>query len=158
VKIQIQNRARTTRRSSTSPCSRLVHVTAESLGEECPDIQGTVVTGSQQVSLPRTLRSKQKLSVWFEVVFSSSCVHDPAKTSARDPGHDDYQYVVTVDHTALDGGADIHPEDDVCPRSVTPPFVTDHYPDGSIKDRGCGRQKPDGTLGDPVTTDVWIRP
>jgi hypothetical protein len=37
------------------------------------------------------------------VAFSTSCIHDPAKTTGRDPGHDDYQYVVTVDHAALDG-------------------------------------------------------
>ena len=142
-----------------SPSSEIepgFHVTADSLGD-CPDVQGTVLAGTPQARLPATLRPKQKLSVWFEVAFSTECVNDPAKSSARDPGHEDYQLLVTVDHAALDGQPDTHPADDVCPRSVTAPFVVDPHPDGSIKDKGCGKLKGDKTFGDPIKTDVWVR-
>jgi len=158
VKVQIQNRSPHDETIvDASRLASLVHLTAESLGEECPDIQGTLVTGLAQAPLPRTLHAKQKLSILFDVALSSACVHDPAKSSARDPGHEDYRFVATVDHAALEGEADTHPEDDVCPRVVAPPFVVDPYPDGSIKDKGCGKQKRDGTLGDPITTDLWVR-
>lgn len=158
VKVQIQNRSPHDETIVDAwRLANLVHLTAESLGEECPDIQGTMVYGPPQVPLPRTLHAKQKLSVLFDVVLSSACVHDPAKSSARDPGHEDYRFVATVDHAALEGEADTHPEDDVCPRGVAPPFAVDPYPDGSIKDKGCGKQKRDGTLGDPITTDLWVR-
>lgn len=49
------------------------------------------------------------------------------------------------------------PDDDTCPRSVIPPFALDPYPDGKIKDKGCGAPKPDKTLGDPVLTDVVVK-
>src|SRR5262249_36773581 len=111
--------------------------------------------GNPQATLPLTLQPKERLTVWFQVTFTSACLNDPAKSTPADPGHDDYQYLATVNHEALDGQADTHTIDDVCPRSVAPPFLLDPYPDGTIKDKGCGRQKADGTFGDPVLTDLF---
>jgi hypothetical protein len=62
-----------------------------------------------------------------------------------------------VHHDFLDGTGDTHTDDDMCPRSVTPPFEIDPNPNGTIKDRGCGARKPDKTLGNPVVTDVVRR-
>jgi hypothetical protein len=59
-----------------------------------------------------------------------------------------------VDHSALDGQADTDPIDDVCPRSVTPPFRPDPNPDGKLKDKGCGVKKSDGTFGADVLIDI----
>jgi uncharacterized repeat protein (TIGR01451 family) len=156
IKVQIQNRSPHDETiADEAMLGSLVHVTADSLGA-CPDLQGTVLTGTPQASLPGTLHPEQKVNLWFEVTFSTECVNDPAKSSGSNPGHEDYQFLVTADHAALDGQADSHAVDDVCPRSVTPPFQLDPYPDGSIKDKGCGKQKGDKTFGDPIKTDVWV--
>jgi hypothetical protein len=76
------------------------------------------------------------------------------KTTKRNPGHEDYRLIATVDHSALDGQADTDPVDDVCPHSVTPPFRPDPNPDGKLKDKGCGAKKSDKTFGADVLIDV----
>ena len=50
---------------------------------------------------------------------------------------------------------DIDPIDDVCPRSVTPPFRPDPNPDGRLKDTGCGAKKDDKTFGADLLTDIF---
>ena len=55
------------------------------------------------------------------------------------------------------GPSDVHPDDDACPRQVTPPGVVDTYPDGKIVDKGCGTKKADKTFGDPVLVDVVVK-
>ena len=50
-----------------------------------------------------------------------------------------------------------HPQDDFGPRSAKPPFEIDPNPDGTIKDRGVGKQKPDHTFGADITTDVVVK-
>jgi len=112
-------------------------------------------SGKLQKALPITLRPKQKLGVVFDVTFD--CANDPARDTRTDPGHADYRLTARVNHTAL-GSADAHPDDDVCPRLVTPPGVIDPFPDGRILDKGCGARRPDGTFGDPVLIDVVIGP
>ena len=96
--------------------------------------------------VPFTLRPGNKLDVHFDVMFD--CANDPQR------GAGDYRYVATVHREVLDGRADVHPADDACPRSVAPPYVVDPYPNGKIRDKGCGRPKPDGTKGAPVMTDI----
>jgi len=156
VRVQIQNRSPHDERiADAAMLASLVRLTARSLGA-CPEVQG-VLSGRAQTRLPRTLHPTQRLAVWFDVDLSTSCLADPAKSTSADPGHDDYEYLAQVDHATLDGQSDDHPADDVCPRTVAPPFVVDRYPDGSILDRGCGRAREDRTFGDPVTTDVWVR-
>jgi hypothetical protein len=105
---------------------------------------------------PVVLMSKAMLAVRFDVTFD--CANDPAKTSTKSPGHDDLRFLATVTRSALDGRPDTHPADDVCPRSVTPPYVVDPNPDDKIRDKGCGDKAPDRTFGLDETTDVVVKP
>ena len=84
-------------------------------------------------------------------------MNDPKKSTDANPGHDDFGFTATVNHAALDGEADTHTVDDVCPRSVPASGTRDPYPDGGILDKGCGRQKANGTFGLPVTVDLYLR-
>jgi len=155
VRVEIQNRSPTPETIEDSAMlEKLVTLTAGSLGS-CPNAPTVLHDGPPQEPLPRTLAPKEKLTVVFDVTFD--CANDPLRTTAADPGHDDYSYTATVSHAAIDGEPDTHPVDDVCPRSVTPPFVVDPNPDGTIQDRGCGKLKPDRTFGAPVTTDVIVK-
>ena len=98
VKVQIQNRSG---HSETIPdqtvLRKLVSLSLTSLGA-CPAPTPVLVPPK---TLPLTLKPKHKLYVAFEVTFDSSCANDPAKSTARDPGHDDYTYTARVDHEAL---------------------------------------------------------
>jgi hypothetical protein len=84
------------------------------------------------------------------------CANDPSKG----PGHEDYRYVATVHHEAIDGNADTNPADDVCPRG--PPIAAAYniYPGGGgvVADKGCGGKTASGTLGADVLTDVVVKP
>ena len=154
VKVQIENRsAHEETITDMTMLGNLVSLTVESLGA-CEDPEPVLHTGKLQKELPFTLKPKQDLNVVFAVTFT--CANDPLKSTKFDPGHEDYRYVATVDHTALNGQADDHPEDDFCPRNVSPPFEVDpHHP--KIKDRGCGERKPDETFGADVFMDVVVR-
>lgn len=77
------------------------------------------------------------------------CANDPASGA----GHADDRVSAHVSRAAL-GDPDSHPDDDSCPRSVTPPYVVDPYPDGKIHDKGCGAKKPDKTRGGDVLIEV----
>lgn len=147
VKVQIQNRGSD---AVTVPdlatLGAVVRLRVDSLGG-CPAPPATLMAGRPQKTLPRTLRRKGKLIVAFSVPIL--CGND----SATGDGREDYRLVATVDHAAL-GGQDVHTIDDVCPRMVTAPGVVDPFPDGSIRDRGCGMKRPDRTYGDPLLIDV----
>lgn len=101
--------------------------------------------GKPQKPLPLVLPSKAKLVVAFDVTVD--CALDTAKGKT----HEDFSLSVTVQQSAL-GGSDAHPLDDVCPRTVTPP-VTDPFPNGKLKEKGCG-PKQDGVPGGPLLIDV----
>lgn len=151
VKVQIQNRSPHPETfQDLARLSNAVSLTVESLGNTCP-VPAPVL---QQRALPLTLKPKKTLGVVFEVTFD--CANDRAKSTPTNPGHEDYRYTATVNHAALDGEADSHPADNTCPRDGTPPFV-DPNPDGKIKDKGCGGQKADKTLGADVLTDVVVK-
>jgi hypothetical protein len=148
VMVQIQNRST---HDETIPdlatLSNLVTVAVESLGTNCPAPEARLIPGPPNV-VPRTIKPKGKLNVFFEVTFD--CANDPLKGI----GHEDFKYTATVHHDALPGGAaDVHHADDTCPRPPLPGGV-DTFPDGKIKDKGCGGKNPDGTLGADVKTDV----
>jgi len=132
----------------------LVSLKVESLGP-CASPVPTLVQGAPQVKLPFALKPKRMFNVVFDVEFG--CSNDPARSSSRSPGHGDYRYRAIVDHAALNGESDDDPSDDVCPRTVAPPFRVDPNPDGKIRDRGCGSRKADGTLGGDVVIDVIDR-
>ena len=110
--------------------------------------------GRPQRPLPVTLKPKQKFTVIFDVTYT--CATDPLKTTRTDPGHDDYSYTATVHAGAINGEADADPLDDNCPHNALPGGV-DQFPDGKVKDTGCGGRNPDHTLGAPVTTDVIVK-
>ena len=78
--------------------------------------------------------------------------------SGSDPDNDplNYSYSATVHHDVLDGSADIHDEDDVCPRDALPGGIDSLPPPKGITDKGCGAKKPDRTLGAPVVTNVVL--
>jgi len=101
---------------------------------------------------PISLKPKKKLTLVFDVTFS--CAGDPLKSSSKDPGHEDYTFTATVDHSAIDGEDDTDPGDDQCPHSVAPPFQVDAR---GFKDKGCGNKKPDRTLGADILTDVVVK-
>lgn len=157
VKVQIQNQAP---HNETIPdlaaLGALVSLTLESVNGACPAPVATLI--GTKPPLPLTLKPKRKVNVVFDVEFS--CVNDGAKSSKKAPGHEDYRYIATVDHAAFDtatggtGEADSDTIDDVCPRTIAPPFRLDPNPNGKLKDRGCGAKKPDKTFGADVLTDV----
>lgn len=128
---------------------RLVELQVASLGP-CPAPEPSLVVPKK---LPVTLKSKQRLTLGYTLSFD--CANDPAKKTRNDGGHEDFALDGRVDHTAL-GVADDHPVDDVCPRSVAPPYELEPYPDGKIKERDCGETKPDKTLGAPAVVDVVV--
>ena len=90
----------------------------------------------------------------YNVAFD--CANDPAKSTPKDPTHYDYRLSAAVNTAALDGNTDGHTRDDSCPRSVTAPYEIDPYPDGAIRDKGCGARKADGTYGGDILTDMVV--
>ncbi|MBI2876397.1 MAG: SBBP repeat-containing protein [Candidatus Tectomicrobia bacterium] len=152
IKVQVQNRSPHPETiQDTTMLDNLVSLSVESLWT-CPAPTPALRSGSPQKALPLTLKPKQTLEVIFDLTLD--CANDRAPSTPSDPGHEDYRYSATVNRVVLDGEADSHPADDLCPRSVTPPFEVDPNPDGRIKDKGCGGPKADGTLGAEVLTDV----
>jgi uncharacterized repeat protein (TIGR01451 family) len=82
-------------------------------------------------TFPITLAPGKSLKLAYTVNFT--CATDPLATS-KTANHDDYQYLVTVQHQALDGLADSRPADDTCPHNA---LGADPY-NTKIKDKGCG--------------------
>lgn len=97
----------------------------------------------------KTLGREAKLTINFRVTYSCLAAK-PKKLSDSTPG--DYRHVATVFHSEL-GAPDDHPADDTCPRDALPSGI-DPFPDGTIRDKGCGAREPDATFGNPVLTDV----
>jgi len=156
VTVKIQNRGPATETiADATALAGLVHLTASSLGTTCTAPIPVLVPPAAK-KFPITLRSKAMLGVRFDVTFD--CAHDPAKTTSKSPGHDDFRFTATVTRSALDGLPDTHAADDVCPRSVAAPYVVDPNPDGKLRDKGCGDKKADGTFGLDETTDVVVKP
>ncbi len=155
VKVTIQNRGPypETIQDETMLAS-LITLTTTSLGL-CPNPVPVVTSTTPRKEFPITLASKEFLMVNYAVTFD--CVNDPLRSTAENPNHYDYRFTATVNHVVLDGKPDNHPVDDACPRTVTPPYAVDPYPDGTIKDKGCGASKSDGTFGGEVLTDIVSR-
>lgn len=147
AKIGLQNRgAAPLVITDHAALGELVTLTAESLGS-CGDATVTLHEGKPQKPFPIVVGSKKKLNVVFDVLFE--CVHD----RLAGKGHEDYSLAARVDQAAI-GGADAHAVDDVCPRRAADPLV-DPFPDGKIKDKGCGGKDKQG-LGAPVLVDVVL--
>jgi hypothetical protein len=155
VKVKIQNRGPYPETIQDAPMlTNLISLTITSLGS-CQAPVPVLHAGKPQHRFPITLKSKKILTVYYDVTFD--CANDPAKSTTGDPNHYDYRYSAVVTHSAIDGIADSHTVDDACPRSVTPPYVVEPYPDQTIKDKGCGAKKPDRTFGGDILTDVVVK-
>ena len=102
-----------------------------------------VVVHPEPPNNPKTLKAKQKLTVTFDVTYN--CANDPAKGV----GHEDFRYLATVHHDAIDGKADTHTADDNCPRAALPGGV-DNTAGLNVKDTGCNG-------GVDAKTDVFIK-
>lgn len=152
IKVTVQNRSPSVEViADLATLENLLSLTVESL-EACPDI--IPVLQPPRKGFPIVLEPKKKLTISFEVTVD--CANDPAKSSKKDPDHEDYRCVAVVDRTALDGETDTHPADDVCPRDALPSLF-DPNPDGTIRDSGCGNKRADGTLGADVLLDVRVQ-
>ena len=68
-----------------------------------------------KTTFPITLASGKSLKLAYTVNFT--CATDPLATS-KTANHDDYSYLVTVHHDAIDGLADSRPADDTCPHNA----------------------------------------
>ena len=136
LKVVIQNQGSVETIDDLATLQTLVEVEVESLGAcDPPEVQLTLAADT----FPRTLKTKKKLTIPYEVRFT--CANDLEKSTKNDPDHEDYRYVVTIDRSVLDGEGDQDPVDDICPRTVAPPFRLDPNPNGKLKDKGCGTKK-----------------
>jgi hypothetical protein len=99
----------------------------------------------------KILPTKRKMTINYLVTFQCT---NALPSNTADPTRGDYSYTATVHHDELDGSADIHSEDDACPRDALPGNIDPLPPPSGISDKGCGAKKPDGTLGNPVVTNV----
>lgn len=148
IKVSLQNRGPLL---ETIPdmemLKRFVHLNIESLGS-CPVPQVALKT----VTMPLLIKPKQNLIVDFIVPFD--CANDLDVNTAKNTGHEDYRYTVSLNYSLLDGETDGHPSDDICPRTVLPPYIIDTYSGGKFKDYGCGSIKADRTFGGLVVTDL----
>jgi hypothetical protein len=118
----------------------LISVQGVSLGACAPPVLEIV----PPKAFPVRLAPKKKLTVRYSTIFG--CPNDPL-ASTKTESHADFQFHVTLNHSALDGQADAQPETDTCPRP----------PDPLTGDKGCGAKNPDKTLGAPVVTDVVVK-
>ncbi len=151
VRVVVQNRSDHTETITPGILSNLVTLSVISVSNACVNTPVFHV-GPPQKTVTVTLKPKQKLNVVFLVTYASNCVSDQLKGL----GHEDFRYLAHVHHEMIDGEPDNHAVDDDCPHDRLP-GDQDPFPDGQIKDIGCGGKKPDGTLGAAVLTDVVVK-
>jgi beta-propeller repeat-containing protein len=163
VSVQIQNRSSHTETIHQSDLgdgvtTGLVRLTVDPVdtdGESCAPATVSLDTVKNAKLFAKnpaySLASKKTLTVNYLVSYNCSTAKPLDKT---DPAPGDYRHGAAVYHDVLGIGNDVDTVDDVCPRSVTPPFIVDPNPDGTIKDPGCGAVKPDKTFGADVVTNI----
>jgi len=151
IVVSIQNRG-PARETIPDPgaLGSLVSLALESLGG-CP---APAVVLDPPRKFPIVLGPRKKLGVSFHTTFG--CANDPSKATKTNPGHEDFRVIGTVDRAVL-GGPDTHPADDTCPRTVTPPWEVDPNPDGTIKDKGCGKKLGKGLFGGEILVDIVVK-
>jgi hypothetical protein len=150
IKVMIQNRgAHDEVIPSFEVMSNLITVQLTNLVDNCAVPQVRLITRPPNY-VPRILKSKQVMNIFFEVTFNPECVPDPLKRAS----HEDFSCIAWLNHAALDGNADTHPECDVCPRIA----VAEPNPGGKIKDKGCGASIGHGGFGNPVLIDLFLKP
>jgi len=127
-------------------------------GENCDPFPVVTLDAGKNAALfgtggSKVLAPKQTAKIAYLVTLQ--CTSALAANNS-DTTRGDYSFSATVHHDVLDGSADIHDEDDVCPRDTLPGGVDSLPPPKGIKDKGCGAKNPDGSLGAPVVTDVVL--
>jgi hypothetical protein len=127
-------------------------------GENCDPFPVVTLDAGKNAALfdsagSKLLAAKQTAKIAYLVTLQCTSAL-PANKSDTTRG--DYSYSARVYHDVLDGSADIHDEDDVCPRDALPGGFDSLPPPKGIADKGCGAKKPDRTLGAPVVTDVVL--
>ncbi|MGA2222569.1 MAG: BACON domain-containing carbohydrate-binding protein [Verrucomicrobiia bacterium] len=151
VTVQIQNRGPASEViSNATVLGNAVTLSVESVTNTCSGLTPTLVPPTK---FPITLKSKAKLTVAFQVTFSTNCVPDSLASTKTAP-HNDYRYIATVYTEPIDGTADSFTADDTCPHG---PLGSVPYGTGTTVDKGCGGKNPDGTLGADVLTDVIVK-
>lgn len=153
--VTIQNRALHAEEiRNAGMLSNLVTVTLSPISTNSCATPVPQLVVSPKTTFPITLASGKSLKLAYTVNFT--CATDPLATK-QTVHHDDYRYLVTVQHAALDGLADSRLADDVCPHNA---LGTDPY-NSKIKDKGCGlkvKGAPTGTFTNVVTDIVDTRP
>ena len=150
IKVKIQNRGQSDELiPDLATLDAVVTLAVQSLGV-CPDIVPVLVSPK----FPLRIKSRKAVTVQYDITID--CANDPAKNSKNDLGHEDFNCLATVDRSPLGDDADLHPDDDMCPRDALPEEF-DQFPDGRIKNQGCGEKKPDGSLGADVVIDVRMK-
>lgn len=151
LKVVVQNRSMVTETiNDVESLQKFIDLNVESLGScAAPTVQ--LLSNKYQGRMPISIKPKKTFSVEYSAVFN--CANDKLANTRGNLDHSDYRYTATIDRRALDGHADVHQEDDVCPRQVAAPYL-DQYPDYNIKDAGCGGKLPNKTFGADVITDV----
>jgi hypothetical protein len=99
---------------------------------------------------PKVLAPTESITVNFQVTYNCAV----RKNLRRDRSPGDYNHTATVHHEALDGDADDHTADDICPRLPLPGKFDPNPPGIGSKDPGCGAKKTKTTFGNPVVTNV----
>ena len=118
--VQIQNQGLFTEViPNADTLAALLELTVEPL-HTCPDTLSVALASSNR--FPIVLRSKQRRTINYTVLFASDCTPAPERSSTRNPGQEDYRYIATIDRSGLDGNVDVDPIDDTCPRDVIAPF------------------------------------
>jgi hypothetical protein len=129
VVVRIQNLSNHSETiSNLTVLANLVSVTLSNVQDSgCTPPTADLIQGPPNV-VPRTLKPNRKLNVFFTVTYDpEGCVPDPAKSTHKDPGHEDFSYTAHVDHSALDGNPDTNPSNDTLESSVlTDLFVKPH--------------------------------
>jgi hypothetical protein len=98
---------------------------------------------------PKVMIPKAKLTVNFLVTYHCSTALSSATSAAGD-----YSHTATVHHDVLDGNADTHAADDVCPHARLPGGHDPNPPSKGTTDNGCGARISKTAFGNPVVTNV----
>ena len=148
LSVTIQNRSLHTEViRDLATLSNLVTVELLPLGPDTNSCPSPVAQLVPPKKLPITLAAGKTAKLAYTVHFT--CATDPLATT-KSANHNDYQYLVTVHHAAIDGVPDSYTADDACPHNALGVIP---YTNGKIKDKGCGLKNKDRTFG-PVVTDI----
>jgi hypothetical protein len=158
VKVTIQNRSDHNETVTSSDLgngatSGLIRLSVSKIDidETCSD--ALVILDPANAALftagPKVLASKAKLTVSFLVTYDCS---NPVTKTTSSAG--DYSHTATVHHVVLDGNADSHAPDDVCPHDRLPGGHDPNPLSKGTTDNGCGAKKTSTTFGNPVVTNV----